>query len=57
MPKTPGTKGKMRVLLFMSWFYSDFMSACGADEDGEQGRLHLPAGGGTYTTLVLAWKV
>lgn len=48
---------KMRKLLFMSCFYSDFTLECGADEDQEQGRLRLAAGRGEYTSWVFTWKV
>lgn len=48
---------KMRKLLFMSCFYSDFTLECGADEDQERGRLRLAAGRGEYMSWVLTWKV
>lgn len=48
---------KMRKLLFMSCFYSDFKLECGADEDQEQGGLRLAAGRGECTSWAFTWKV
>lgn len=57
VPKAPGTTGKMRILLFMSWFYSDFVWDSGAGEDQKQGRWCLAAGRDKDTTRAFAWKV
>lgn len=57
MPKSPGTAAKMRTLLFMSWFYSDFVWDSGAGEDQQLGRWCLAAGRDKDTTWIFAWKV